>query len=264
MYNISTFYPSIYEEKFKNKHFLNIDSGWIISNKNVYLDLNDLNLVDDLGHILDFYRKIDLEGYTYRINIVDNFTSCMCKNHYKIDMCISCNKYICKDCKIKHINHTIQENVRTYKIFDNCSKCYKYTSEPMVMYENKKICYECYECCKNGIITTITYTKPVIERLNLYEWIPINNFLENRNINSHLYKRKMSVHYDKNKIDLKLLDINSTNLKMDYISRKMEKYKIDKNITNIILKMIDIDNELNIMNKEKEKEKEYKTIVISN
>jgi hypothetical protein len=48
-YNISTVYNAIYTTKFKNRPFLNLDSGWVLNNKSVYLDLSDLDMINDLG-----------------------------------------------------------------------------------------------------------------------------------------------------------------------------------------------------------------------
>ncbi len=228
MYNISTFYPCIYEEKFKKRHYLQIDSGWIISNKNVYLYLEDLNMIDDLGHILDFYRKIEKEGNTHRIRIHDKkYTTCN-KNSY----------------------HTVQKNIT-----NTCSMCQIWTLEPMVYKNEKEICYDCNNC-KNDVIM---YTKPIIENFNFYEWIPINGFLENRNINSHMYKRKMSIEFEDEFIKLKLLDINSIDVKTDYILRLFEKFNINEYMSGNIFKKMGIE-----CKEYKTREiKEYKTIIIS-
>lgn len=229
MYNISTFYPYVYEEKFKKTHFLHTDSGWIKNNKNIYLNLEDLNMIEDLGHILDFYRKIEKEGNTYRISI-------------------------CVNCEYKHQNHVVSYT---------CSDCQTYTLEPLVCINNKEVCYNCYNCCKNDVIFyNILYTKPVMENFNLYEWVPINGFLENRNINCHLYKRKMSIEFNDNFIKLRLLNYDSVNVESDYMLRMFEKLYVNENLSNNIFKKIGLINK-NYKNEETKEYKEYTAIIIS-
>jgi hypothetical protein len=255
MYNISTFYPYLYEEKFKKRHFLHIDSGWIISNKNIYLNLEDINMLDDLGHILDFYRKIEKEGHTYRISINDKkYTTCCDKT--SLHMCISCNKYLCSDHQFEHCNHVVQKYVCSLNISNTCSKCQLYTLEPMICINEKEVCYNCYNNCHKHDL--ILYTKPVIKNLNLYEWVPIDGFLENRNINSHLYKRKMSIEFNDNHIRLRLLDYNSVDAESDYILRLFEKLCIHEQLADNILKKIGL-----VKNYKNEKLVKYKTVIIS-
>lgn len=254
MYNISTFYPYIYEEKFKKRHYLQIDSGWIISNKNVYLDLEDLNMIDDLGHILDFYRKIEKEGNTHRISIHDKKHTTCCNNMILRHMCVNCNKYLCDNCEHEHNYHIVQKNIGSLNITNTCSVCQIWTLEPMIYENEKEICYDCDDCTNDVVL----YTKPIIENFNFYEWIPVNGFLENRNINSHMYKRKMSIEFGDEFIKLKLLDINSIDIETDYILRLFEKYGVHEYISENIFKKMGIEH------KAKAKEiKEYKTIIIS-
>jgi hypothetical protein len=254
MYNISIFYPYIYEEKFKKSCFLHTDSGWIKSNKNIYLNLEDLNMVEDLGNILDFYRKIEKEGDTYRINVCGKKYT-VCCNNISLHMCINCNIYLCNDCESNHKHHTVQKNVCPINISNTCSKCQIYTLEPMIYTNNKKICNNCYKNNKNNIVV---YTKPVIENFNMYEWIPINGYLENRNINSHLYNRKMSIEFNDNYIMLRLLDNYYVDIESDYMLKMFEKLGVHENLSNNIFRKI------GICNIEKTYEiKKYKTVIIS-
>lgn len=233
-YNLSTIYNTIYTTIFKNRPFLNIDSGWVLNNKYVYLDLSDLNMIDDLGNILDFYRKIIKEGTTYRIKLQEKTS--LCKHTDRNSMCITCNRYICDDCKKDHIKHKIQENVYYSEIYTYCNLCNYYTDEPMIYHKNNKICKNCINEDELGEI--IIYSKSIINRFNLYEWVPIGIYLENRNVNSHLYTRKMEIIYHNNFIELKLLDKKAeyiTDFPLKTMINILDKYKVPSTIEDKLL-----------------------------
>lgn len=188
-YNISTVYPCINKEVFKDKFMIHIDSGWIYNSNLVYLDLSDLNMLWDLGNILDFYRDLNREGNTYRIKLLNNSIEYERYKSYTGPSCIKCSSLSDELC-----------------INNECVKCHNFLS-------------------KN---TFINYSKPVIARFNLYEWIPIRGYLENRNINSHLFKRKLMISREEECIQLKLLDndINTTEYTHDTVKLLDKIYRI--------------------------------------
>ncbi len=172
-YNLSTIYPNINKEKFGGECMIRIDSGCIYNNNLIYLDLSDLNMLEDLGNILDFYRNLNKEGNIYRIKLLGNS-----------------------------------------QIHNN--------------------------------------SQPVIEKFNLYEWIPIKGYLENRNINSHLFRRKLMICCLEDAIHLKLLDPNIDTDRYTYDSVKLldKIYRIFSlfNVPSTLEKTI-IDASMNIKSK---------------
>jgi hypothetical protein len=226
-YDISAFYPHIYLEKFKQRRLLQIDSGWILSNMNVYLQLDDIDILNDLGHMLDFYRKINTEGSTLRIKLMNNYTIC---NHVNTEyFCSDCNIYFCFDCKLPHEGHNVLNKCVNKKNSQSCNMCEIQNSEPLI----NEICINCYTA-NNELKGKIEYSRPVINRFNLYEWIPIHGYLENRNVNSHLYKRLLNIEYNNDCIELELVDEFARDYNLENIKLLNVMYRI-LNIYNVPL-----------------------------
>jgi hypothetical protein len=88
----------------------------------------------------------------------------------------------------------------------------------------------------------------------MYEWIPIKGYLENRNINSHLYRRKLKITVIDEYIELKLLDIgintdeykDTTVQLLDTVYRIFDKYKVPSTLEKKIIDMsINIERKYN-------------------
>jgi hypothetical protein len=203
-------YHYIFTSKFSSHEFLLTMCGHII-NKPVYLVLDDLNLIDDLGVIIDFYRKIDKQGNIFMLEVPGNKPHNIC-GHTKwyYSYCIDCCAYYCYNCKNVHSEHLTERCDFDNDFLNSCTTCYKVTHEPLfVSNDGEKICYK----CSHGK-DSIFYSKAVISGFNLYEWIPIHKYthkrthehiLQNRNPNSHLYMRKLNIEYKDESIKLRLI-----------------------------------------------------------
>ncbi len=212
---------------FKGEFMIHIDSGWIYNNNLVYLDLSDLNMLHDLGNILDFYRNINREGKTYRIKLFGGGLVYEGHKSSKRPFCIKCSS----------LSDELYIN-------NECIKCYNF-------YENKD--------------TFVNYSKPVIARFNLYEWIPIKGYLENRNIKSHLYKRKLMISYVEDYIHLKLIDrdINTDEYSKDSVILLDKIYRIFSmfNVPSTLEKTM-IDSSISIKDKFRVSGKELRDLVV--
>jgi len=242
--SISQIYSQLYEKKFKKNKYIHIDSGFITSKK-VYLDLDDIDLIDGLGNILDFYRSLDNEGATFRLNFSSINRYSMCRHINRTGLyCIDCNLFFCDLCNNNayHEKHRVEVVVGKNK--DQCLICKKITRLPLINKEDKLHCYNCFESrYENESI--VTFNKPVIAKFNLYEWIPMSNFLENRNPNSHMFNRKIHIIKKQDHIELSLIHHKATfynNYKtiilLDILYRILDHYKIPPYIDDDIVKLI--------------------------
>ena len=253
---ISLIYPEIYNEKFGNDNFVYINSSFLISKK-VYLDIDDLNNIEDLGAILDFFRNIEKERDIFKISIFTSkkHTYCKCSRNYKIqNFCINCKMFFCIQCSDTHNSHNVEDCYLKYKDFNyyqDCSLCKKMSYMPMTQKNDKIFCDNCYK--QTLVNEKIIFTKPVIGRINLYEWIPINmGYLENRNPESHLYNRKMIKTKKKNSIELKLVHIKASKyydynevVLYDIVYRILDHYKIPPYVDDKIVELMRINSGLN-------------------
>jgi len=263
---LSTIYHFIYESKFGNDSFILTKSGWI-KNKPVYLEIGDLNISEHLQHILDMYEYIYIEEYLYNIIIAGNnqYTYCKHRLHIYNTYCADCNMYVCEKCCDNHMCHNLELCEKHTQIYNNCDKCQLITHLPLINCEHKTLCFNC-----NENFTNKTTTTPIIN-FNMYEWIPIMNFLENRNPNSNMYKRKIYMNFSEKNIIFNLIakEINHTfvshiNTKL-LISYKLlfDYYKIPLLMDSKLIKLInDVDNirddNTNITTKK------HKTIILLN
>jgi hypothetical protein len=131
-YSLYNVYKNIYRGKFSCSDFINTISGHIYS-KDVYLNIDDLKMMDDLYNIVDFYKKIQKTGNVYMLKISDIYQSNFCK-HYLDNYnmyCIDCDEYVCLDCVLLHSSHSIEKCKYTKVIFDDyCDYCRKTTPQP--------------------------------------------------------------------------------------------------------------------------------------
>jgi len=199
--SLAPFYPIIYKSRFTSNQFIRTDLGWIGNDQNIYLCLQDLDMLHDLGNILDFFRRIDKEGSSFRIKLPCKYVKNCCYDSIRKKFCISCSMYLCEDCKVEHIN-CFTENLEIKCNYDtsygHCIKCNLWTDQPLA----NNMCNNCVEPS-----LPCQYNKPLIN-FNLYEWIPIGDFLENRNPFSSWYSRKIRLIYHTNYIEFKLIHYN--------------------------------------------------------
>ena len=251
-FSLGPIFPQIFLKKFGSGPFLKIPSGFIC-NKQAYLDLSDLDMLNDLGHILDFYRELDFEGLSLSIQVgykyAPLYCTCPCSSCEQTSFCYTCDLYTCKKCIQSHSEHKIQtlSNLEYTPIpMLTCICCGVPNNYPFVYYHevetiegSRTVTMLCLDCL-NHVPHDPEYIQmvhPVIN-FNIAEWIPIQGFLENRNIDSKLYGRKIRyefssltkfrlIHY---KVPYKF-DYEST-LKADAICR------ICKNIPDVLIDKI--------------------------
>lgn len=250
--SLGSIFPQIYFEKFGKSSFILTPLGFIYS-RPVYLNLEDLNLLNDLGHILDFYRNLDFEGSSLNIKVPgsygrESFCNCLRKimmqpptgivYNFKNEKiyCQYCDELICDLCLDKHSNHITKKLYLPKK--ETCKCCGNLNKFPYIHYKSGKM--TCLNCVPFRT-DFLEQTDPIIN-FNLAEWIPIKGFLENRNINSTFFGRKIryQLEYGIPKFNLihKKVEYNldaKTTLIFDQIYRVEEKYNIPEILTEIIL-----------------------------
>lgn len=250
--NVGPIFNQIYRQRFGKDHYLYTESGWIKS-FTVYLDLSDIDMLNGLGTILDFYRKLINEGNVVKINIPGNTKPnyCDCWNTTICSdtkyLCMDCNLFICNSrachfCKDGHSGHKIKQFCMPNGKF--CVCCSKLCEIPVISHKSigPNEIVKCYDCIIN--YDFIKLTDPIIN-FNLYEWIPIGEFLENRNPDSIHYGRKMSYNLINDSITLQLihsdaeyyLDTKSTIL-VDNIARVFEYYGLPKELSDASIKYV--------------------------
>ncbi len=253
---IGPFFPQIYFQKFGKLPFILTPLGFICSSQ-VYLDLGDLDLINDLGHILDFYRQLDFEGSSLSILVPGHKgreTFCKCflnllrngnqgivyRPHQRKVYCVYCDELICELCADNHPNHNITELCMPRERACSCCGCPN--SMPIIWYRkysdfhSKMICLKCADDKEY-----LRQTDPII-RFNIAEWIPIKNFLENRNKNSELYCRKIRYTFTERGCKLNLIHRNveynltsESTLLADAVWRMGEKFNVPEDLSKKIL-----------------------------
>lgn len=230
-YDLSVIYPHLYRENFGDSKFVNTLSGHIRSDRLVYLNLSDMDLINDLRNVLDFYKLIDTNSFVKFMNY-----PATCGTLPK-HLCITCNMYMCdaEVCREEHKNHKVQEDIEFSNVM-YCKKCFLHSIDPMVCVEDDYVCPRCYEEIegRDDLSRNISYTKPVVENINLYEWVPMRFYLENRNVCSDMYTRKMGVLNINGILSMRLLDKKvdeyrpSERVMIDVIFRVMSKYDVNE------------------------------------
>lgn len=216
--SVSTIYYQIYTTKFGKNNFVHIYPGFVKSSP-VYLKLDDLDLVEDLGNILDFYRDIEQECEVFMINFL-----------YSRDYFY-----------ISRYNTT-------------CNTCKKITCQPLLRLQKilppstiSLVCEECYSHIKHYDNYKLNFDIEVMNNFNFYEWVPVNNFLENRNPSSDMFMRRMSISKnDDDCITLKLINKNVKNLNsedtifMNYVYQILEEYNVAPHLDKKIITLLGI------------------------
>jgi len=255
-FSLGPIFPQIFFKKFGGRSFLNTPLGFIVS-KQVYLDLSDLDLLNDLGRILDFYRELDFEGRSVNIRVPGYYTQpryCECwdlirnSRRNKKLFCFNCDKYICDLCQDYHPDCNITEFCMPRA--RACSCCADLSTEPIVYYKEVSSNIQTMVClkCLNHVPHDpeyVLYTDPVIN-FNMAEWIPIKGFLENRNVNSDLCYRKIRYQLRGDIYHLNLIHQNvdycldeESTLCADAVWRVGEAYNVPEDLTNILFKYIE-------------------------
>lgn len=252
MKSLGPIYPQIYQQRFGDSPYLSTSVGYVINDNKVILDIDDLDLVNDLGHILDFYRKINFEGDSIMIKIpgVEKPNHCRCEKINKLKIyCHNCNMYTCNMCCEYHKNHKKTKMHIPNQLNSQCNFCRKRNIYPQTWeYGNTVVCMECFQK-ENLSKEHLKFTEYVIN-FNFYEWIPINNFLENRNVDSPFYGRKINIIQESNEtLKLNLIGENidyflkeNTTIKYDAINRIIEKNNINQYTSESIRNNLNFEN----------------------
>ncbi len=189
--NIPEFYYYIYNHKFKNKPFINTECGFIYSHK-VDLYINNLDSYDNIMNITKFIKMLDFEGDILKIKLSDDLTT------YHTET-------------LAETYHTETYHTETYP---TCDFCGAICNMPMIVFNGRKYCCKYKDKC--------TYTKSILD-FNMYEWIPVGKFLENRNPNSIMYLRKIKLIPKENHIEFDLI-----HSKVDYFLNYKDTLRYDK------------------------------------
>lgn len=214
-YSLSGVYHQIQSNMFGKKEYLEMTNGFV-RNKPVYLNLSDLDLLNSLSIILDFYKKIDFSD-RFMIEIPGskkenpiNWT--MYPQDACIEYCVNCNEYLIygKDYD-SHRGHHIEIGNQRHEWFrSTCYNCRNYSPKDVhIVHDSGIMCSSCDTMLHSNqsVDSLKIYSRPVIYNFNMYEWVPIHkNIMENRNPVSSLYTRKMLVNHSSDCIKLSLID----------------------------------------------------------
>ncbi len=243
-----TTFTNIYRElnthKFGKKHIIKTNSGYIYNTK-VKLKIQQVDLLENIEALINFYKLIDKEGNTFTIDISGETIYTFCEHnfsHYNY-FCNICNKYECNLCAnlCKSQEHVLENCYCNKSIFDYCGKCFRCTYLPMIVTEGLRLCSEC--SVQNGFDKNykgyIYWSKPIITNFNLYEWVPINQtLLENRNPKSIFYKRKIGFEKTEHSIKLKLLREFNVNIKYLQNINILDDAFTQKNIPQVLSEIV--------------------------
>jgi hypothetical protein len=203
--NTNEIYNRIYQSKFGACKNLVLNTG-IVTSEEVSLYLDDLGLLKFMSCIVDYYRKIEKEGNIYMINVPGNKYYTFCKHPKKIYniYCIDCKIYTCTECIKFHEKHVVECCHFEKNVYHYCDICGN-SCDVQILRNDKKVCTMCdHKFTKK--LPIYHFSKPMTFHFNMYEWIPINEFiLENRNINSEMYKRNIKMEYKNGCLFLSLL-----------------------------------------------------------
>ena len=155
----------------------------IIQLLNLSFNNNNLYITYSCGCVQN-NKTILFDKFNYQLSLFINFycKGCICKNNKSICYCLKCNKYLCNNCCIFHINHLLfdcevqeyQETCKEHQKDKNqicnqckiaiCSICFSTKHKG----HSKTSMDEYYKATKNKYYRSITdYIKQITKKYNI-------------------------------------------------------------------------------------------------